>query len=238
MLRNNSAADGDVSLNTTYGITCNKPSMSDTLTWYNPRGGEVMVSENSGDIRSIVFSRELAGTDPDQEIRRSTNFKDENNGVYTCNITDQNGESQFLYIAIYETIPSEFTMVNLDVTCFEDSEGAVLELNCPSSALPATNNRWYFNDQLISVGEQVQYITNRTTVTYNSLLRIRGHELTGGDMLGVGQYRCSLESGATSVNVTRMLRISKEMPKLPHNLQIQNHSLVEKVLRHKMVLVS
>ena len=203
VLRNNSAADGDVDLNTTYGIACNRPSLSHTVTWYNPSG--IKVGERR-DLHFVFFKRE---NDGDQDIRRSSNFRGQDEGVYTCNVTDQDGNSQYLYVGVYRIRSPTFTMVNLKInSCFEDSIGAILVLNCSSSALPATNVRWYFNDQLTSVGEQVQHIPNGRTTTYNSLLRIRGHELTG-DMLEVGQYRCLLESGNTSVNVTQMLRISK-----------------------------
>ena len=104
----------------------------------------IKVGERSGHF--VFFERALDG---DQDIRRSSNFRSQDDGVYTCNVTDQDGNSQYLYVGVYQTISLEFTMVNLNInSCFEDSIGAILVLNCSSSALPATNVRWYFNDQL------------------------------------------------------------------------------------------
>lgn len=208
ILRNNSAAVGDVDLGSTSGIACHGLGSSHMVTWYSPDGNRVPVYiPGNQNLDSVVFSRTLPNND--QEIRRSTNFKTPVEGVYTCAITGEDGSSRFLYIGVYETIQSEFSMVNLGISSyFEESRGATLVLNCSSSELPATRVSWYFNDQPITVGEQIQFIPNKRITTYNSLLMIRKDELSM-DMLELGQYRCLLQSGTTSVNATQMLRISK-----------------------------
>lgn len=202
ILRNNSAAVGDIDLDSMYGIACHGPGPFHTVTWYYPDGNPV-----NQEIVNFIFSRRLSNND--QEIRRATNFNSQVEGVYTCAITGEDGSSQFLYIGVYQTIQSEFVMVNLGINSgFEDSSGAILVLNCSSSGLPATRVSWYFNDRPIAVGGQVQLIPNKRSTAYNSLLMIRKDELPG-DMLELGQYRCLLESETTSVNATQMLRISK-----------------------------
>ena len=157
--------------------------------------------------QSFIFFR--TSSDGDKEIRRSSNFRDQDDGVYTCAVTDQGGNSQYLYIGVYRTISPNFTMVNLDINLsFEDDRVVTVTLNCSSSALPVMRVRWYFNNQLIMVGEETQLIADTRSTTYNSLLKIRSNELSQ-EMLEPGLYRCFLESETSSVNVTQMQSISK-----------------------------
>jgi hypothetical protein len=202
VLRNNSAGIGDSYLNSRYGIACNRPDSSYTVTWYNPNGHRVVeLMENNTD--TVFFG--MKNGDP--EIRRSSNFKALGNGVYTCAITDENGNRQYLFVGLYRIIPANFIIVNLTSTCSN-----YLVLNCSSSSLPATTVSWYFNDRPITVGEQVQFISSRMNAAYSSLLRI-GRDEISRDMLEEGQYRCRLESGTSSINATLLLGISKKQSK-------------------------
>ena len=203
LLQNNSAALGGNDLNSRYGIACHRPDPTHNVTWYFPDGNRVNTDFSS----NRIFSGELRSSG-DQELRRSSNFQAQFEGVYMCTITDGNGTSQNLYIGVYHMIQPNFTMVNFGIyPAFEGSEGGVLVLNCSSSALPVLRASWYFNDQLITVGERTQYIFNGRSTTYNSLLVIRRDELSVDMRLGPGQYRCLLESAMSSI--TQSLNLSK-----------------------------
>lgn len=176
------------------------------VTWYSP-GGSVLTAN----FHNVVFSRRLPNGD--QEIRLASNFRIEFEGVYMCVITDGDSSSQHLYIGVYKIIEPNFTRVNLGIySRFEGSVGAVLVLNCSSSALPVLTASWYFNNQPIAVGERTQHIPNRRSSTYNTLLVIRRDELLGTMQRGPGQYSCLLESRTSSVYVTQALNLGKFIP--------------------------
>lgn len=197
ILSNNSAAVGDVDLDSRYGIACHKPSSLHIATWYYPTGNRASQERNN-----YIFSSTLLNGD--EEIRRTTNFNRQSEGVYACVITDEDGINEFLYIGVYQTIRSQFSNVNLGISSFQDSTGAYLLLSCLSTGLPATRVSWYFNDEPITVGDQVQLIPNRINTVYQSLLRIRSDELPE-HMLEPGVCRCMVEAETSSANATRTL---------------------------------
>lgn len=146
----------------------------------------------------------------DLEIRRSSNFRISFDGIYACVVTYPGGSNQSLFLGLYVSA-SSLSDVNMDATIADlagtGSEEPRLALRCSSSGSPVSSVSWYYGDQPIEVGEQVQLIPNRLLSQYDSMLVIRGEEL--GDMLERGKYRCQVSSGTTSVNATLTFAISK-----------------------------
>ena len=134
------------------------------------------------------------------DLRRSSNFLAGFNGIYTC-VINGSDSIQTLFIGIYENYPSLTAFLSVNTL----PEPSRLLLNCSSSGLPATTVRWFFGDQLITIGEQVQFVANRRETVYHSLLSITRHELISGELIRNGQYRCEVnseEDTAASVNAS------------------------------------
>ena len=83
-------------------------------------------------------------------LRRSSNFLAGSNGIYTC-VINGSDSIQTLFIGIYENYSS--LTASLSVNTLPDATAPGLLLNCSSSGLPATSVRWFFGDQLITIGE-------------------------------------------------------------------------------------
>ena len=205
ILDNNTAAVGGDALNNMYGIACHNPSPVHTVTWHFPNGRDI-----PGLGMEIIYAEPVHVLDTDLEIRRGSNFRTSLDGIYSCVATDTDGSNETLFLGLYTSSPS-LSDVSMDVTIADPAgtgnEEVRLILSCSSSGFPVSSVAWYYGDQCIVVGEQVQLIPNRTLSRYNSMLVIGRAELD--DMLERGEYMCQVSSGALSLNASLTFAISK-----------------------------
>ena len=96
ILQNNSVVNQSA-IGTTEGIICISAATSvTTATWLQPNGEPVPpLSDN---VFVFMSSRESEGF---TELLRTTNIRDADVGVYTCNITDENNTPQILHVGLY-----------------------------------------------------------------------------------------------------------------------------------------
>ena len=205
ILSNNTAAIGEDAVNTGYGTACHSPSPDHTVTWYYPNG-EAIPRLGS----TIIYAEPVHVLDTDWEIRRGSNFRPLFDGIYACVSTDPDGSKESLFLGLY-TSSSSLSDVRMDAAIDDlagiGNEEVQLILSCSSSGSPVSSVAWYYREQHIVVGEQVQLIPNRTLSRYDSMLVIGREELSG--MLERGEYMCQVSSGATSLNASLTFAISK-----------------------------
>lgn len=144
------------------------------------------------------------------ELRRNGQFQSGHDGIYTCVVTDNGTNStETLFIGLYSNYDDYRLTVTLIANASFNATDARLILDCSSTGLPATTVKWFFENQLITVGERMQLITDKRTTNYHSVLIIQQHELVLEGLQRNGRYICQVGSVMT-VNASTNFHIRKK----------------------------
>lgn len=192
--------------------------------WKSPDGENIQSSGSSGATSLVFFTQRR----PQRIVllQGGVEFSVANEGVYTCRIRDENGDTQTLFIGIYTADNAGIFIHNqnicysvyvrlMAISCLPTSTDAPVvhtpvfsllteltthpsqfTITCPSSSTPPASIVWKRDGHNLTDFESSQVLLNAASSHYDNVLSVKG-DLPGVYMCEVGNM-----AGSNSASLT------------------------------------